>query len=71
MKGNLDITKGQARDREGPAKYFCYNEVYIEVLFNVFYYYWSQAKSIVPYTELGLCYACVDGFLYRDSTIPY
>ena len=56
MKWNLDITKGQARDLEGPAKYFCYNEAYIEVLFNVFYYYWSQAKNIVRYTELGLRY---------------
>ena len=35
MKWNLDITKGQARDLKGPAKYVRYNEVYIEVLFCV------------------------------------
>ena len=56
MKWNLDITKSRARDLKGPAKYVSCNEVYIEVLFYVSCYYWSQAKNIVRYTKLGLRY---------------
>lgn len=56
MKWNLHMRKGQARDLKGPAKYVPYNEVFFEVLFYVFYYYWSQVKNIVLYTELGRRY---------------
>ena len=50
------MRKGQARDLKGPAKYVPYNEVFFEVLFYVFYYYWSQVKNIVLHTELGRRY---------------